>query len=620
VTAPPAVLFAVVAKNERGRTGIAGELRSLLPATFPRRTPAWWIEPEAGVALHAPVVAEPPARRDGSALALVGSLVQGGQRWAWPAPKSMPAQDRYTRSLLAAMRRDPAAAAASWRGDGALAFWDGARRRLSIARDPLGQRGLFVREDADVHWICSELAPLLADPGYACQLDFEAAFHYLLAGRAPSGRTLAEGIARVPPAHLAVWQPGQPWLRQRYHTPLREAARKVADPALRAEISRAFDHAIATRLTRPRQALLLSGGVDSSYLAARGAALAGGSHFDAYTIEFAAPFRDNETAFARQVAERFGLRHHVVPLDLARTRPLLERVLAADEPCAAWATVTHHHLLAQIAGDGHTELWSGLGSDEVFGGYHKFLETYLRWRRYQKRWRLPDRADAFDAVLWSRGDAAAYLFSGNARFLDDAAIARAFEAPFRRWQDTSLLEEFYRDCRRLKRGAHWFEMAVAHECEHRIPDLLFVGFEPVARAHGLHTSYPFLDLDLLPLACGLGATERFQPAGKKWLNKKLLRELASAQLPAAIMERPLAAYSAPITLWLTTPAIARPMLAKLRKSKLWQIGLLRREWLPRVEASLAPELATGKAGRQCQRVWALITLAAWYDRWVEARS
>src|SRR5512140_2494782 len=369
VTAPPGVLFAVVAKNERGRAGIAGKLGKLLPATFPRRTAAWWIEPEAGVAIHAPVVADPAARRNACALALVGSLVQGSQRWTWPAPEATPAQQRSTRSLLAALRRDPAAAAARWRGDGALAFWDGANRRLSIARDPLGQRGLFVREDADVHWICSELVPLMTDPAYACQLDFEAAFHYLLAGRTPSGKTLAEGIARVPPAHLAVWQPGRPWLRQRYHTPLREAARKVADPALRAEISQAFDDAITARLTRQPQALLLSGGVDSSYLAARGAALAGGSHFDAYTVEFAAPFHDNETRFARLVAQRFGLRHHVVPLDLVQTRPLLERVLAADEPCAAWATVTHHHLLAQIAGDGHTELWSGLGSDEVFGGY-----------------------------------------------------------------------------------------------------------------------------------------------------------------------------------------------------------------------------------------------------------
>jgi asparagine synthase (glutamine-hydrolysing) len=619
VTVPPAILYGVVAKTERGRAAIAGTLRALLPTTFPGRLAAWWIEPEAGVALHAPIAADPIARRDACALALVGSAVDRGARWSWPARAPSPARQRTERALLGAMRRDPAAVVARWHGDCALAFWDGARRRLSIARDPLGQRGLFVREDADVHWICSELAPLMADPAYACQLNFEAAFHYLLAARAPPGATLADGIARVPPAHLAVWQPGQPWLRHRCYTPLRETARKVADPALRTEIRDALDLAVASRVTPGRQALLLSGGVDSSYLAARGAALAGGGHFDAYTIEFAAPVRTNETGFARLVAEQFGLRHHVVPLGLAQTRPLIARVLAADEPCAAWATVTHHHLLAQIAGDGHAELWSGLGSDEVFGGYKEFLTSYLRWRPAQTRWPLPDRADAFDALLWHRRDAAAYLFSGNARFLDDAAIARGFHPPFHRWRDTGLLEEFYRDCRRLKHGAHWFEMAVAHECEHRIPDLLFVNFEPVARAHGIHTSYPFLDLAVVPLACGLGATERFQHVGRKWLNKKLLREIAAAELPEAIMERPLAAYGAPIVVWLTTPSIARPMLARLRRSKLWQLGLVRRDWLPRLEAALARELASGKAGPHCQRVWALITLAAWYDRWVEGQ-
>jgi asparagine synthase (glutamine-hydrolysing) len=618
VSATNAALFAVVAKNERGRGEIARTLRALLPATFPRRTRDWWIEPEAGVALHAPVVADPTARRGACAMALVGSVVHQRERWAWPATAPSPARQRGMRALMVEMRRDPLAAIGRWRGDAALAFWDGARRRLSIARDPLGQRGLFVREDADVHWICSELAPLMSDPAYACQLDFEAAFHYLLAARAPAGRTLAEGIARVPPAHALVWQPGQPWLRHRCHTPLREDARKVADPALRAEVAQALDHAIASRLTRQRQALLLSGGVDSSYLAARGAALAGGAHFDAYTIEFSGSAK-NEVEFAREVAERFGLRHRVVRLGLAQTRPLIERVLAADEPCAAWATVTHDHLLSRIAGDGHAELWSGLGSDEVFGGYKEFLQTYLRWRVHQQRWPLPDRSDAFDALSWNRRDAAACLFAGNARFLDESSIKRGFEEPFRSWRDTSLLEEFYRDCRRLKRGAHWFEMAVAHECEHRIPDLLFVNFEPVARRCGIHTSYPFLDLGVLPLACGLGATERFEHLGTKWRNKKLLRELAAVHLPASIMERPLAAYGAPVAQWLKSPAIGRPLLARMRKSKLWELGLLRRAWLPQLEAGLAREIARNKNGPACQRVWALITLAAWFDRWVEGQ-
>jgi len=613
----PAILYGVIAKTEGGRAAIASGLRGL-PATFPRRRDTWWIEPKAGIALHAPVIADPATRRGASALALVGSTIDGGTRWSWPTRGSGPAQHRAARRMLGALRRDPAASIARWRGDCAVAVWDGARGRLSIARDPLGQRGLFVREDADLHWICSELAPLMSDPAFACELDLEAAFHYLLTARPPPGATLAAGIARVLPAHLAVWQPGQPWLHQRYITPLRETAKKIADDALRGEIRSALDHAIASRLTSGRRALLLSGGVDSSYLAARGAALAGGTRFDAYTIEFAAP-ANNETEFARFVAERYGLRHHVVPLGLAETLPLITRVLAAEDPCAAWATVTHHHLLARVAADGHRELWSGLGSDEVFGGYKEFLEGYLRWRRFQVRWQLSDRVDAFDAVLWHPRNASTYLFAGNARFLDAPALARTFHPPFDRWRDTSLLEAFYRECRRIKRGAHWFEMAVAHECEHRIPDLLFVNFEPVTRAHGIYTSYPFLDLDVVPLACGLGAAERFRHTGSRWLNKLLLRQIAADELPPKIMDRPLASYSAPVAIWLTTPAIARALHAGLRRSKLWRVGLVRRDCLPVLEAALARELATGKAGPVCQRIWALITLAAWYDRWVEGQ-
>ncbi|HEY0193997.1 MAG TPA: asparagine synthase-related protein [Kofleriaceae bacterium] len=593
------VLYGVVARTERGRAAIAG-LRGL-PATFPRRRAGWWLEPEAGVALHAPI-----ASSKAGALAIASS--------------SLPGPGAGAGRLLRDLFRDPAGALAGWRGDAAVAVWDAARRQLAIGRDPYGQRGLFVREDEDVHWICSELAPLMADPGFACELDLEAAFHYLLTARTPPGATLAAGITRVLPAHLAVWRPGQPWLRQRFTTPLRPTARKLADDATRGEVRAALDAAVAHRFTPARQAILLSGGVDSSYLAARAARLAGGDHFDAYTIEFAAPGARNEVEFARLVAARYAIRHHVVRLEQAETGALIDRVLAADEPCAAWASVTHRQLLARVAGDGHRALWSGLGSDEVFGGYKELLHGYLKWRGFQTGWRPGAHVDAFAAALWHRRDAAAYLFAGNARFLDDRRLAETFLPPFDRWRDTSLLEAFYRECRQIKPGAHWFELAVAHECEHRIPDLLFVNFEPIARAHDLATAYPFLDLDVVPLACGLGATDRFEHVGRRWLNKRLLRQIAGEELPAVIMDRPLASYGAPIGSWLSTPAIARPLRAALHRSRLWRVGLVRRDQLPALEAAVTQELAGGVPGAACQRLWALITLAAWYDRWVEGPS
>jgi hypothetical protein len=187
-----------------------------------------------------------------------------------------------------------------------------------------------------------------------------------------------------------------------------------------------------------------------------------------------------------------------------------------------------------------------------------------------------------------------------------------------------LLEEFYREQRRIKRGAHWFEMAVAHECEHRIPDLLFANFEPIARAASLRCSYPFLDLPLLPLVCGLGPSSRFEQASaRSWRNKVALREIAADVLPAEIMQRPLTSYTAPIALWMTSPAIARPLLARLRRSKFWKLGLVRRTYLPSLEAAVQRALAGDKRGGPalllCQRLWALITLTAWYDRYVEAQ-
>jgi asparagine synthase (glutamine-hydrolysing) len=522
------------------------------------------------------------------------------------------------RALGAELARRDSAAIAAWRGEFALAWWDGARARLTLARDHFGQRNLFVRADDDFYLFSSELEPLLRDPAFACSLDVTAAFHYLACGLAPPHRTLAERVTPLPAAHVVTWEPGRALCAQRYWTPLDDASKKAPDDDSRAAIATALDRAIAERLDGGTQALLLSGGVDSSYLAATAAARLGGARVHAYTIEFTARYQKNETEYARLVAHAAGITHHVVPLHAPEALALLEPTLASAEPCAAWATVTHRRLLAAIAGDGHKHLVSGLGADETFGGYHHFLEFYFRSRDHLKRWAAPDAVDSFEALLCDRTAGQSILYPGVARFFADAALTRAVTPPFRRWHFVTHLEEFYRECRRVKPGAHVFEMMIAHECQRRIPDLLFANFEPVARALGVRTVYPFLDADLVRLVSGMGAASRYWRAQDTWWNKKLLRELAAARIPATILARKPTSYTAPFVDWMGEPAFARPTLARLRRSRLWKLGLLRRDLLARIEAEQARGPLRGKKPAPwIEELWALLTLGAWYDRYVE---
>jgi asparagine synthase (glutamine-hydrolysing) len=563
------------------------------------------VEPEAGVALYRPDVIA--GGRSPSVLAFNGVLY----------PERTPDD-----ALLGQLRRRDATAIAALRGEFTLALWDGPRARLLLARDHLGQRKLFVRSDEDFHLFSSELEPLLRDPAFTCELDFESAFHYLACGLPPPGHTLARGVSCVPAAHLLSWEPGRSLLAQRYWTPLDEEAKKLPDDDAKAAISAALDGAIASRLDGGVQAILLSGGVDSSYIAATAAAHIGPARLQSYTIEFTARYRKNETEYARLVAQAAGIPHRIVPLHAPAALALLEPTLAVAEPCSAWATVTHRHLLAAIAEDGHQHLLSGLGSDEVFGGYNKLLDFYFRSRKHFERWPAQEQVDSFAALLWDREAGRTALYPGVARFFSDEALARSLARPFRRWHFATHLEEFYRECRRLKPGAHVFEMMIAHECQRRIPDLLFVDFEPVARQLGVRTAYPFLDPDLIKRVCGLGAVGRYWLESRTWWNKKTLRELAAARIPATILARKPTSYTAPFADWMREPVFARPTLARLRRSRFWRAGLVRPELLGRVVADMErePVAKHGRVTPWVDQLWALLTLAAWYDHYVERRS
>ncbi|WP_047236435.1 asparagine synthetase B family protein [Chromobacterium subtsugae] len=595
-------IYGLIAKTALARADFAGHWRQRLPATFPAAGADWFVS-AAGLALHAPQTSAGP---HGGQLALCCR----GRTYGAAALS------------LEALQRDGARAFERCAGEFALAFWDEARGQLLLARDQMGQRSLFIREDAHHYLLCSELEPLLADPDFDCQLDAESAVHYLMFGAPYPGRTLARRVSKLPAAHYLSWNGAGPLLSHRYYTPIGFDAPKVVGAAEREQLERTLDQAIHARLADGGQAILLSGGVDSSYIAATAAMRAGGERLDAYTIEFTAPYPHNESQYARIVTDAYGIRHHAVELGPEQATAALADVFAAAEPCSAWSSITHRHLLARIGADGHRSLLSGLGADEVFGGYWKFFQSYAKLRFFEESWPAADAVDSIDGLMWQPTPARSRLFSGIPRFHPDSALRAALPQPYKSWSHAPQLIEFYRQCRRYKPDAHLFELMVAHECQHRVPDLLFAGFEPPARSQGIHTAYPFLAPEVAEQACGLGAAERFWRKDNRWRNKKVLREIAAKRVPDAIMQRPLYSYNAPIAQWMQHPDFSAAIYARLRDAPLWDSGFVQRGWLSEVEAQIRSYTPRAKAAHfTCfGQMWVLATLAAWHQRWVARQS
>ncbi|HLJ14149.1 MAG TPA: asparagine synthase-related protein [Bryobacteraceae bacterium] len=569
----------------------------------------WYLDADAGVALFRPEYSDA-----GGALSMRGVVHR------LPAASTPPTDGRP--DLLKLLLDRDTQAIREMRGEFAIALWDAHRQRLLLARDHLGQRTMFFLTQSEYILFCSELAPLLHMASGGCRLDRESAFWYLAFGVPAPGKTLTCGIERVPAAHVLILEPDHAPIRQRYWTPLTSDAEREPTPAFIQRTRTAIESAIATsRDSSGPCGVLVSGGVDSTFLASTLAA--GGVRTLALTAAFEERHGMNETEYANAVAVWLKAPHRLVTLNAPEALDLLDKViLTAAEPCSAWASLTHFKLMAAAFEEGAGQIYSGLGADEIFGGYDHMRGFYSRLLRWSNAHDAGANGDGLEALLqFENQSARRTLYPGVARFFRDVDLRDALHAPYCEWQYASQLRAFYRECRQIKPDAQPIEMMVAHECQYRIPDLLMANFEAITRRSGVEVVYPFLDPDVVRMATGLSAESRYRtPRGAYSLELKRLMprfkyammRVAEDRVPADILNRPRKSYTAPFGGWFFEREFAEPIRDRLRRSRLWDIGFVRREWLEKILARVLPG-----PNPWVFQLWALVTLAAWYDRFVE---
>jgi asparagine synthetase B (glutamine-hydrolysing) len=488
-------------------------------------------------------------------------------------------------------------------------------RSLELLRDVMGQRQLFYQDNGQVLVACSDLEVLLRRPGWSRRLDRAAAGHYLAFGTPGLGRTLEAGTRALPAAHRLEIKPDSGPFVRRYWSPLVTPGVKVLDAHHEAQLGDTLDDAISDAAADGDVAMLLSGGIDSGYMAhllgARGQA--GG--IDAYTIRFTTPGAKSECDAAAETAASAGVRHHVVDMSAEDAAAGLQTVLDSAQPRSAWSVLTHAHLIDAIHADGHDVLLSGLGADEVFGGYSHYLKAYLRFDERLREFGDGGYERCLDDVLAQPEVAATTLFTGVPRFLDDETLRTVCGPALAGWSHVAETVRFYQEAREIRPRAHLFELMVAHECQHRVPDLLLSGFCADAERRAITPRYPFLAPGLAGAACRLGATERFGLVDRVWKNKLALRRIAARRLPPSVFARPPMTFGAPFQAWLGEPRFRQGVQALVDDLELSD-GLIDGRWLRALFDAVQAQDPTAVASPEADQLWIVITLLGWYRKWI----
>ncbi len=456
------------------------------------------------------------------------------------------------------------------RGMFGCAIHDTRDETLMLARDPLGVKPLYwARAGERLLW-ASEIKSLLCDPALPRTLDPDAIERYLALGFVPGEATALQSVRKLRPGCRMLVTPAgvriERWWAWPTFAPDAAHAHASLDQLADEAGAKLAESTQAMLLSDRPVGILLSGGLDSSLMVAS-LPEAVRRETRTFTIGFEDGGHHDERAYAREVAARFGTRHHesAVALDPARTLPRVVELL--DEPCADPASVPAH-LVALAASEHVTVLLSGTGGDELFGGYRRHRLPGLLERLAPlpsalagagARW-LADRdqhrrtAGAEKLVMVRK------LLEARARGAFLPAYLSTFEpAPPTRWADalamtlspaavaSRLAAEMAAENPALNAGAEPLAFAIDHAWY--LPDDLLLKEDRTTMGASVEGRVPFLDDAFVHWAATLPRAARFGDPG----GKAVLRNLARRVLPERIAGRPKHGFSVPIEDWLRGP-------------------------------------------------------------------
>jgi len=279
-------------------------------------------------------------------------------------------------ALLRLYKEQGAGMLSNLQGSFAFVIWDAEKDAHFIARDFFGVKPLYYAQVGDSFLFGGDVKNILKHPDFVAKLNEEALAQYLSFQYNPLAETFFEGVYKLPPGHYLTYKDGEVQL-ERYFTPRFKPSDMSLDAATKS-INEAVDETLKTHISDMTDnedsdfeiGTFLSGGVDSSLVAARFAQFGGKRCF---TVGFDHD-RYNEIAYAKELANEIGLEHHTKTITAEEYWDVLPKVqYHMDEPLADPAAVALYFACEEASKHVKAAL-SGEGADEFFGGYNIYQE------------------------------------------------------------------------------------------------------------------------------------------------------------------------------------------------------------------------------------------------------
>jgi len=513
----------------------------------------------------------------------------------------------------------------------AFAIWDEKKRVMFLARDRLGIKPLFYSEYKGKFSFASEMKAILSDHDLSRDLDETALASYFTLSYIPAPFTIYTGIRKLLPGHTLTWKDGKIKIRKYWDLYFRPDRTRDERYFIRGFMDLLQDAVKMRLISDVPLGAFLSGGIDSSAVVAL-MAKTGTQSVNTFSIGFGGDtgaYLDERT-YAQMVARRYATNHREYEV-IPTINGIMEKIVRTfDEPFADDSTIPSY-FVCKHGRENVTVALSGLGGDENFAGYERYLGFRLRtlynhiphfmrhtcipalvgrfpelpgghytvnhMKRFVRSGALPPGQAYFGYLSILSPRLKNDLFADPGGFREHHAICEdlileQFNSPNVDDDDASLNRALYCDMKTY------------------LPEDILAVTDRMSMHHSLEVRVPFLDYRLVEFCACIPPEMQMKRFQKKYLLKKGVKGL----LPREVITHRKQGFVGPMAQWLKGD-LRSYTLETLSAKNLERHGLFNHETVK----SILDEHFSGRELHDTL-IWSLLIFQGWYETYIEPNA